>query len=1084
MNSSDPISVLNGRCKRQAGLSYRLSETSDRYGLDTVLSGQADFDQSRMSMKLLFASGSRRDGVGDLLEVEGIRTERHRLNPVVLFDHGKQPSAPILPIAMACVYDPQTGRYDKSQYTVTIDPIAKEAWCEAYFYQGNGFGEGEFPNATKGDQYDHAILCEQYYHMAVTGLLQGGSIGYQVIKAMELAPDYARGTPQGLHLLIVLMLECSLVVMPANMDTVLKALEIPTICGKPLSPYLVKSLEAFAPQQVKTVVSVPDIKAIRKLYKAQPSDDISPDKARQILKDGTVHGKPLTDKQQGMFGAAAGKDIKDIRKLYKAQVDDPTPTPFASGHVRGGRKLPGVDYTFQPGDTVITRGIITGTESLKPFAMAGERVRIVKVITPHSTFLAENKRGEQREMAFHQIRKHLTVKTKGQGEPCKQGETADRSGCVPASNDAGSGSTSAKKPVKKPSKTPAAASKPLPQDSGSSKPDAAAKPAVSHSANAGRTFEPDAVPKLVEAFEWSQNKDAQSGEMGGGGVAWLPELHYRIRKVTGMDLTPDEFKGVISQLVDKGALELHILNEVRMMNVDDRRYAPERNDQVYAFATIKDNNVLTSALGETKVEPYKSKYGYKSLDFKGIRQLYKTAKGVRRRLKKSSPGASVMHIAGKDIKAAQEMAEQKGLKFHRVGHVDGAEKVKLIGDDNSIDEVAKAYGTRVKSLTGSKAMDNDAVEEINTDNETPVQEPHGAQVLRRMHEDHKILMKDYHDMMGPLEHEGVKKHLEKTLQGIEGTLGETEKHFAKHYKDLPPLEDAMSDMGDEHAEDEELDAEGAEKDMDDDTTEADSAEEELPSPEEAYEGSQKTPDENEKHLKNGKTKTLKKKVKSACPKCGKEGCECGKNLKKDMTEKEAGKIEGELEDVAGDVAAETSDTEKSLEPHQRSMISEAAKHCKALSETQTFEDDQRFDSHHHAKNLDGIIGDGQEPNPAIAEGETKSEPGSPEWMEEEANEPEHKSMGWHKTLSDASQFLHGVSREKAFGDAHRGEAAYHAQELEGVAGKSMPPEEIENKQDDPTEPGDIQEKALKQLLLSRQNKMAEMESLLGQLTAI
>jgi hypothetical protein len=35
--------------------------------------------------------------------------------------------------------------------------------------------------------------------------------------------------------------------------------------------------------------------------------DMSPDKACKILKDGTVHGKPLTDSQKGMFGALCGE---------------------------------------------------------------------------------------------------------------------------------------------------------------------------------------------------------------------------------------------------------------------------------------------------------------------------------------------------------------------------------------------------------------------------------------------------------------------------------------------------------------------------------------------------------------------------------------------------------------------------------------------------------------------------------------------------------------------------------------------------------------------------------------------------------
>lgn len=32
----------------------------------------------------------------------------------------------------------------------------------------------------------------------------------------------------------------------------------------------------------------------------------SPRKAKEILRDGTVHGEPLTKKQKGFFGARAG----------------------------------------------------------------------------------------------------------------------------------------------------------------------------------------------------------------------------------------------------------------------------------------------------------------------------------------------------------------------------------------------------------------------------------------------------------------------------------------------------------------------------------------------------------------------------------------------------------------------------------------------------------------------------------------------------------------------------------------------------------------------------------------------------------
>ena len=39
----------------------------------------------------------------------------------------------------------------------------------------------------------------------------------------------------------------------------------------------------------------------------QPSDEINPDKAREMLANGTAHGHPLTDAQKRMLGAAVGR---------------------------------------------------------------------------------------------------------------------------------------------------------------------------------------------------------------------------------------------------------------------------------------------------------------------------------------------------------------------------------------------------------------------------------------------------------------------------------------------------------------------------------------------------------------------------------------------------------------------------------------------------------------------------------------------------------------------------------------------------------------------------------------------------------
>jgi hypothetical protein len=43
---------------------------------------------------------------------------------------------------------------------------------------------------------------------------------------------------------------------------------------------------------------------------SQRKDAPSPGKAREILRDGTVHGQPLTSKQRGFFGAVAALSKK------------------------------------------------------------------------------------------------------------------------------------------------------------------------------------------------------------------------------------------------------------------------------------------------------------------------------------------------------------------------------------------------------------------------------------------------------------------------------------------------------------------------------------------------------------------------------------------------------------------------------------------------------------------------------------------------------------------------------------------------------------------------------------------------------
>lgn len=342
-NREEAIQILETRTKRLPNWSYKLAP-SNSYGMDVAFSEQLDIDEGNMSVWIPFADGNRRDGVGDLLEVTGINTERHRANPIVLFDHGKQVT---LPVALA------EDRNTKA-YTVVIDPVSRSAKANAFFYQGKGL------QGVEGDkEYDHALFCQQLFDLICKGYVRAGSIGYQVINAREMPPDFERGTPKGLHLLAVKMLEVSAVVLPANGDTVRKALDLPSICGKPISPILVKSLSPYLPEITRTVTGYtkdllpggkgddapqsdfddeqlqvgiqhelehtedeqiareiamdhltedPDYyRKLQSIEKAFPSDKVDPEKACQILRDGEANGQPLSQKQRGMFGAACGK---------------------------------------------------------------------------------------------------------------------------------------------------------------------------------------------------------------------------------------------------------------------------------------------------------------------------------------------------------------------------------------------------------------------------------------------------------------------------------------------------------------------------------------------------------------------------------------------------------------------------------------------------------------------------------------------------------------------------------------------------------------------------------------------------------
>jgi hypothetical protein len=215
---------------------------ADHYGSAIAFPELLDIDEGRMSVFIPFADGNKRDGVGDLTEVGGIRTDRHRQNPIVLFDHGKgNHKFSTWPVGLC-------SDRDSGAYTVEIDPHTRLARANAFFYQGKGL-----ENVSRDDDNEFGLYCEQLFDLLAKRFIRGGSFGYQIIDARQLQPDYQTGTPPGQHLLVTLLLELGPVVLPANQDTVRKCLCLGDCCGKPLSPYLKKSFEMYAEPNTKTV---------------------------------------------------------------------------------------------------------------------------------------------------------------------------------------------------------------------------------------------------------------------------------------------------------------------------------------------------------------------------------------------------------------------------------------------------------------------------------------------------------------------------------------------------------------------------------------------------------------------------------------------------------------------------------------------------------------------------------------------------------------------------------------------------------------------------------------------------------------
>ncbi len=790
----DPIKVLGSRSqKRLSGYSYKLDNA--QFALDYVITSGFTFDQSKMSMTIPFADGHRRDGVGDLLEIGGIDLSRHQQNAIVLFDHGKQVT---LPIAMSYEWDDEKSCYDKDRYTVDLDLVNKQAVGEAFFYQGKGIKSLSIDDA--GKEYDHALFCEQLYDMSVKGLLRGGSIGYQVKQGNELPPDYHSGVPGGVHLLQVMMLEYSLVVLPANADTVVKVLSPGTrICGKRPSPYLVKSFAPYAPAK-KSSASVP----LRKL----PDTKIPPPKwkpgagaVKAMLSIGNEY--EVVDSSGKVIGTiyVLGNDNVQIyvnEKLVKiTTIDKATQAAKEKGHkFRKWKSLDG------------KKGFVGAVKKVKAFsfqtalAMADKESwtvledYLVECLIEHDSKIPDS---TARLNAKKQVREMQTyaepAKVLRRFERSVKGFVGDLNWLKEEEKEAEHKGYKARMGLKACNKNP------YPEDAkaydnwtkGWQDADREVKRQGQKCFEMGYCAclmgEKEPIDPMADALMIAWDNGWETAQQDLNGVKSL-RAQYKAPKfsnVTGFQEGDTVFareilhrpgsgpRGRLELFAKAGErLKVYTVHENRLivvinpktgdmgqfssaqlrkgksMQTKAKESSARRNwesptamarhaeralkeagitdlwcqgavlvfsaDEGYEKQVKKAEGVLRAAgwtfrvddnkithLKKGKSLPPKAKVeeresvliqNVKSLT--PLRKKYRPIKGLRRRVRSSKAGSSVIHIHGKDLEAVKSKCSERGLELKWLGTKGTLEKLRLTGDDKAIDEVAGEWGRRVR----------------------------------------------------------------------------------------------------------------------------------------------------------------------------------------------------------------------------------------------------------------------------------------------------------------------------------------------------------------------------------------------------
>ena len=904
-----------------------------------------EVDEKRMGTRIIFADGKNRDGVGDRLRIEGIDLWRHRSNPVVLWEHGK--AGVQLPIAMS--EDPDT-----KQYTVELDPMAQEGWSFDYFYQGTGL-EG----TNKDDEYDHALFCEQVFHLIVKRFLRGGSIGYQIIEAQPLPPDFASGGPpvQGNDLIRVLKLEHSVVTIPANGLTVKmgdpifeewreRAREVlcaPMVCGKSLAAPLRKAIEPYA-AEAKIMSNGVETKAGRHDKQDRYTSIEGGDGKFSASAGG--FGTEEKGKREFTSYQEAEKYAQELATKWRtSNISDQTrnhKAMSAQNETSGGAlRKPAEQGTKTEGQEVTFDSLRIGDRFVEGF----DPTVLVKISSDQANPDGIGTSPVQGKTRYVRPKDWVLKKSMSTKDLPKDTEATDR---IRAEIE--KWSSWVEKFRSEHANHPVANVRKQWQDRvdmvDALKQDLARMERMGKDLpkDTEATVEPPLNQNLTETnvppSRWKPGCGAEK-------MKAIRAKYKAIQTKAYQEVEVNQLKqGDLVHQADGSAKPVKYVSGRTIVYMDGERFTVDVGYKINVVKSLpKETKSINVRFKRKVVKGYANvqmKFDVTGMDCKKQNEFIKdmkaagcgepsggrwTGEGEEKALDAPLKTASYNF----DLEPGKSVAEAIG-NATGIGEKHGA---KYMGNIKSIGDKMK---TKAMEMPQEVVETKEGTEE--TDNGFNMSESLGSQVLKRFHQDFSKLMQDYDEVLPVLDHTDVKDFLTENLKDWEKKLSHVEKSHKKWFKDVDPIEGVMDVEEKDHLPGEIDDAEIADSDP-----------VEEPTPEEAMEGMEKVAEEEneaetpeERSLRLRKTKSVRNKYRG-----------------KSVEDKEEDK-EKEEKAVPTDVTPEEEDGVKwfkGLAEHHQTNVAEAKGYLKELSETQdeAFSQEHKMKAYYHGENLSKAVPD-------------------------------------------------------------------------------------------------------------------------------